>query len=468
MMNYKKCLLTARKLLATIAMSLSVFGLTSVLGVAQGIQPADPLPSWNESASKKAILSFVQRVTTVNSADFVPVSERIAVFDNDGTLWPENPVPFQLAYALDVIKQRSATDANLAAEPMVQAANRGDFAKLLEGPHHDGLMTIMALTHAGMTTDEFKASVESWLQTAKHPRLGRAYDQLTYQPMQEVLTYLRANGFKTFIVSGGGADFMRIWSERVYGIPPEQVVGSTARTKFEMRNGFPVLVKTLDQLFVDDKEGKPAAIHQFIGRRPIACFGNSDGDKAMMEYTTINNPRPSFGLIVHHTDSEREYAYDKAPKSSGKLVDALADAPSRGWKIVDMNRDWKEIWTSPANESALVSERKLTGEWVAEDIDGGGVIDNAQSTLEISEDGSVSGSTAVNRYGGKAKIDGQKMEFGPLALTRRAGPPALMDQESKFTKALGKVAGFRIENSGLLYLTDATGNDVLRFSRLLK
>lgn len=178
-MNYKKCLLTARKLLATIAMSLSVFGLTSVLGVAQGIQPADPLPSWNESASKKAILSFVQRVTTENSADFVPVSERIAVFDNDGTLWPENPVPFQLAYALDVIKQRSATDANLAAEPMVQAANRGDFAKLLEGPHYDGLMTIMALTHAGMTTDEFKASVESWLQTAKHPRLGRAYDQLT-------------------------------------------------------------------------------------------------------------------------------------------------------------------------------------------------------------------------------------------------------------------------------------------------
>jgi heat shock protein HslJ/phosphoglycolate phosphatase-like HAD superfamily hydrolase len=467
-MNVKASFYPVGKLFSRITLPLSVFALLSVFATAHGVQPADPLPSWNDSPSKSAITAFVQRVTTEGTADFVPISERIAVFDNDGTLWPENPVPFQLAYALDVIKQRSATDPKLAAEPMVQAANRGDFAKLLEGPHHDGLMTIMALTHAGMTTDEFKASVEVWLKTSKHPRWGKPYDQLTYQPMQEVLSYLRANGFTTFIVSGGGADFMRVWSERVYGIPPEQVVGSTARTRFEVRNGLPVLVKTLEHLFVDDKEGKPVGIHQFIGRRPIACFGNSDGDKAMMEYTTMKNPRPSFGLIVHHTDSEREYAYDKAPQSSGKLVDALVDAPSRGWLVVDMMKDWKEIWTLPANESALGSERKLSGKWVAEDIDGGGVIDNAQSTLEISEDGSVSGSTAVNRYGGKAKIDGQKLEFGPLAVTRRAGHPALMDQESKFTKALGRVASFRIENSGLLYLMDATGNDVLRFSRMLK
>ena len=453
---------------ATFFSFMAAFAIVSAFVSANGPQPDDPLPSWNESTSKTAILSFVQRVTSEGSADFVPISERIAVFDNDGTLWPENPVPFQLAYALDVIKQRSAADSQLASDPMVQAANQGDFAKLLAGPHHDGLIKIMALTHAGMTTDEFKASVEAWLKAAKHPKLGRPYDQLTYKPMQEVLSHLRANGFKTFIVSGGGADFMRVWSERVYGIPPEHVVGSTARTKFEIRDGQPVLVKTLDQLFVDDKEGKPAGIHQFIGRRPIFCSGNSDGDKAMLEYTTINNPRPSFGMIVHHTDGEREYAYDKAPKSSGKLVEALADAPARGWVVMNMKDDWKEVWTEAANAQDQGPQVDLTGNWLAEDIAGGGVIDNAQSTLEIGKDGSVSGSTAVNRYSGKAKIEGQKIEFGPLATTRRAGPPALMDQESKFTKALEKAARFRIEDSGLLYLMDETGKDILRFSKLLK
>lgn len=427
---------------------------------------ADPLPSWNDSPAKTAIIAFVERVSTEGAVDFVPASERIAVFDNDGTLWPENPVPFQLAYALDVIKQRSSTDPKLAADPMVQAANKGDLAKLLEGTHHDGLMKILALTHSGMTTDEFKSSVDAWLRTAQHPRFNRPYDQLTYQPMQELLNYLRANGFQSFIVSGGGADFMRVWSERVYGIPPEQVVGSTARTKFELRNEGPVLVKTLEHFFVDDKEGKPVGIHQFIGRRPIACFGNSDGDQAMLQYTTINNPRPSFGLIVHHTDAEREYAYDKAPKSSGKLVDSLAEAPARGWTVVDMKKDWRVIWTEPTLDESLGINRKLIGKWLAEDITGHGVIDRAQSTLEITLDGSVSGNTAVNRYGGKAKIEGQTLKFGPLATTRRAGPPALMDQESKFIGALEKVAGYRLEETGLLYLIDANGQDLIRFSKM--
>ena len=199
-----------------------------------------------------------------------------------------------------------------------------------------------------MTTEEFKAKVENWLATARHPRYGKPYGQLTYQPMQEVLSYLRANGFKTFIVSGGGADFMRVWSERVYGIPPEQVVGSAGRVEYQLTPNGPVLVKMLGYLFVDDKEGKPVGIHGFIGRRPIACFGNSDGDKAMLEYTTIGNPRPSFGLIVHHTDDEREYAYDAHPKSSGKLVEALQDAPQRGWIVVDMKKDWRTIFpTNP-------------------------------------------------------------------------------------------------------------------------
>jgi phosphoglycolate phosphatase-like HAD superfamily hydrolase len=319
--------------------------LLALLAITNAAFAADPLPSWNDTAPKKAIIAFIDKVTKEGSADFVSPAERIAVFDNDGTLWPENPVPFQVAYVFDELKRRAPNDPKLAADPMVQAALAGDIAKLLEGEHHDGLLHIVALTHAGMTTNDFNAEVQAWLASAKHPRFGTPYDQLTYQPMQELLHYLRANGFKTYIVSGGGADFMRVWSERVYGISPEQVVGSTGRTTFELRDSGPVLVKTLYYLFVDDKTGKPVGIWQFIGRRPIASFGNSDGDLAMLQYTTINNPRPSFGLIVHHTDGDREYAYDANPKSSGKLIEALKEAPKRGWTVVDMKNDWKRIFT---------------------------------------------------------------------------------------------------------------------------
>jgi 2'-5' RNA ligase/phosphoglycolate phosphatase-like HAD superfamily hydrolase len=304
----------------------------------------DPLPSWNDGPAKQGILAFIARVTKEGSPDFLPPVERIAVYDNDGTLWPENPVPFQAAFAIDELNRHNLTEPELASDPMVQAALAGDIAKLLKGEHFDGLMQVLALTHAGMTVDEFRDAVEAWFTSAKHPRFGRPYDELTYQPMQELLRYLQANGFKNFIVSGGGADFMRVWVERVYGIPPEQVVGSTARTTFELRGSGPVLTKTLDYLFVNDKEGKPVGIHQFIGRRPTICCGNSDGDHAMLQFTTINNPRPSFGLIVHHTDSEREYAYDAKTKSTGKLVEALKEAPKRGWLVVDMRQDWNTIF----------------------------------------------------------------------------------------------------------------------------
>jgi phosphoserine phosphatase len=306
---------------------------------------ADPLPSWNDGPAKQEILASIARVTKEGSSDFLPLAERIAVHDNDGTLWPENPVPFQAAFAIDELNRQILTEPELASDPMVQAALAGEFAKLLEGEHFDGLMQVLALTHAGMATGEFHEAVESWLASAKHPRYGRRYDELTYQPMQELLGYLRANGFKNFIVSGGGADFMRVWVERVYGIPSEQVVGSTAWTTFELSDSGPVLTKTLDYLFVNDKEGKPVGIHQFIGRRPTICCGNSDGDHAMLQYTTINNPRPSFGLIVHHTDSEREYAYDAKTKSTGKLVEALKEAPKRGWLVVDMKKDWRTVFS---------------------------------------------------------------------------------------------------------------------------
>jgi phosphoglycolate phosphatase-like HAD superfamily hydrolase len=324
---------------AVAIVSLSVANVGAQTGSA-----TDPLPSWNDGAAKQAIIQFVERVTKEGAPDFVPPAERIAVFDNDGTLWPENPVPFQLAYALDTLKKDVAEKPELKQDPMIQAALKGDFATLLAGPHHDGLLHILAQTHAGMTTEQFHKRVEDWLAAARHPRFNKPYNELTYQPMQEVLAYLRANGFKTFIVSGGGADFMRVWSEPVYGIPPEQVVGSSSRAKYELRPSGPVLIKTMDYLFVDDKEGKPVGIQQIIGRRPIACFGNSDGDKAMLEYTTINNPRASFGLIVHHTDADREYAYDAHPKSSGKLVEALKHAPQRGWVVINMKSDWKTIF----------------------------------------------------------------------------------------------------------------------------
>jgi phosphoglycolate phosphatase-like HAD superfamily hydrolase len=323
-------------------MSCAIFLLLASALISQAA--ADPLPSWNSGPAKQAILDFVAKVTDPDSKEFVPVPERLAVFDNDGALWPENPMPFQLAFALDELKRRLPDEPAWKDDPMVQAALAGDLPTLL-ADHYKGLFHIIDLSGSGMTTEDFANRVRAWFATAKHPRFDRPYDQLAYQPMLEVLEFLRANGFTTCIVSGGGADFMRVFAERVYGIPPEQVIGSNTRTVFELRDSGPVLVKTMKDLFIDDKSGKPVAIHQFLGRRPIACFGNSDGDKAMLEYTTINNPYPSFGLIVHHTDAEREYAYDSSPKSSGKLVEALADAPKRGWVVVEMKTDWKKIFT---------------------------------------------------------------------------------------------------------------------------
>jgi phosphoserine phosphatase len=312
-------------------------------GPARAVEP-DRLPSWNDGPVKRALLGFVRRVSQEDSPDFVPEADRLAVFDNDGTLWPENPLPFQLLYALDVLRERLQEQPELRRDPMVQAALRNDMTTLLAGPRHEGLLRIFALTHAGMTTEEFRASVNRWLETARHPRFGRRYDELAYQPMLELMALLRSHGFRTVIVSGGGADFMRAWAQRVYAIPPQQVVGTTALTRFELRDERPVLVKELEHLFVDDKAGKPVGIHAFLGQRPIAAFGNSDGDLQMLQYTTMANPRPSLGLIVRHTDARREYAYDADPSSTGRLVEALRQAPERGWLVVDTARDWRVVF----------------------------------------------------------------------------------------------------------------------------
>lgn len=317
--------------------------LATLLIVSFSANADDPLPSWNDTSTKQAIVAYVHNVTDPSGPSFIPVPEHVAVFDNDGTLWPEDPIPFQLAFVIDEIKAVAPSRPDWKDDRFVQAALKDDFAPLF-ADHYAGVFHLYELTMTGLTTDDYSRRVEAWLASAKHPRWQKPYTSLAYQPMLELLAYMRANGFKTFIVSGGGADFIRVWSEKTYGIPPEQVAGTFVLPVFELRDGKPVLIESSRGLFVNDGPGKPVGIHHFIGRRPVACFGNSDGDQAMLEYTTIDNPRPSFGLIVHHTDAEREYAYDANPAGSGKLTTALTEAAQRGWTVVDMKKDWKTIF----------------------------------------------------------------------------------------------------------------------------
>jgi phosphoglycolate phosphatase-like HAD superfamily hydrolase len=318
------------------------FVILCVSGCRAGAQNAtDPLPSWNDTPSKRAIIAFVTRVTADGGPDFVPVSERIATFDNDGTLWAEQPVYVQVAFALDRVKVLAPHHPEWKQQQPFKSVLDGDL-KAIAAAGEKGLLEIIAATHAGTTTEEFETIVDDWINTARHPKTKRLYTEMVYQPMLEVLAYLRANGFKTFVVSGGGVEFMRPWTERVYGIPPAQVIGSRAKVKYELRRSRPVLLRLPEVDLVDDHAGKPVGIHQQIGRRPIASFGNSDGDFEMLEWTTSGRA-PRFGLIVHHTDAKREWAYDRQ-SHIGTLIRGLDEAPKRGWTVVDMQRDWKVIY----------------------------------------------------------------------------------------------------------------------------
>jgi hypothetical protein len=308
---------------------------------AQAVTSDNPLPSWNDGPTKQAILDFVAAVTREGSPDFVPPAERIATFDNDGTLWVEHPMYTQLAFALDRVKAMAPMHPEWKDTQPFKAALEGDARALAETGEH-GLMALLMATHTGMTTDEFQTIVLDWIAAARDPRFKRPYTELAYLPMVELLGFLRANGFKTFIVSGGGIEFMRPWTERVYGVPPEQVVGSSIKTKFQMRDGKPELFRLPDLNFIDDNVGKPVGINEYIGRRPIAAFGNSDGDLEMLQWTTMAGGR-RFGLIVHHTDAEREYAYDR-DTSFGRLDKALDAAALNRWTVVDMKKDWKRIF----------------------------------------------------------------------------------------------------------------------------
>ena len=302
---------------------------------------ADPLPSWNDTASKKAIIAFVDKVTKEDSPDFVPKAKRVATFDNDGCLWSEQPIYFQLIYASDRIKELAPKHPEWKTKEPFASLLKGDMKGALAGGEK-ALFEIIAATHAGISAEEFAASVKKWLATARHPKTKLPYNRMVFQPMLELLTYLRANGFKTFIVSGGGIDFLRTFAEEAYGIPPEQIIGSSLKSKYEVRDGVPTIVKTSEINFIDDKAGKPVGIHQHIGRRPIFAAGNSDGDFQMLEWTTAGKG-PHFGMLVHHTDAKREWAYDR-DSHIGKLSRGLDEAKERGWLLVDMKNDWTAIY----------------------------------------------------------------------------------------------------------------------------
>jgi phosphoserine phosphatase len=320
--------------IASALLAISIAGLAST-------QAKDPLPAWRDGKAKEAIVKFVEKVTKEGSAEFVPPAERLATFDNDGTLWAEQPMYFQLLFALYRIGVLAPQHPEWKEKEPFASLLKGDVKAALAGGDA-AIAEIVMATHAGMTTEEFEKIVKEWIATAKHPVTKRPFTEMIYQPMLELLAYLRANGFKTYIVSGGGIEFMRPWTEKVYGIPPEQVIGSSIKTKFEMRDGKPVLVRLPEVNFIDDKDGKPVGIQQFIGRRPIAAFGNSDGDLQMLQWTAAG-AGPRFCLYVHHDDADREFAYDRK-SHIGQLDKGLDEAAAKGWTVVSMKDDWKTVF----------------------------------------------------------------------------------------------------------------------------
>ena len=318
---------------------------------AAGARP-EPLPSWRDGAARARLVDFVRRVTTEGGPDYVPPADRIAVFDHDGTLWAEQPGYFQLLFAIDRVKALAPHHPEWRDRPPFRAALDGDLSALA-ATGESGVVELIMATHAGMTSEEFAQTVAGWLATARHPTLGRPYTDLVYLPMLELLAYLRANGFQTYIVSGGGIEFVRVFSEARYGVPPQQVVGSSVRTVYQVRDGTPAIVRLGEIDFINDRAGKPVGINTFIGKRPIAAFGNSDGDFEMLEWTT-SGPGARLGMLVHHDDAAREFAYDR-DSPVGRLARGLDEAPARGWTIVSMKDDWKTVY--PADGARAASER---------------------------------------------------------------------------------------------------------------
>lgn len=329
---------TVRRIAGLALLALGLFWLAGCT-----LPVAEPLASWNDGPAKDSILAFVKAATGKGSESYVSPEQRIAVFDNDGTLWSEHPMFVQFAFALDRVRALAPQHPEWRDKQPFKAVLEGDLKTVFAGGEH-ALTEILLGTHSGMTTEEFAQTVKDWLSDARHPRFKRRYTGCVFQPMLELLAYLRANGFKTYIVSGGGIEFMRPWAEETYGVPPEQVIGSSIKTKFELRDGRPALVRLPELSFINDKAGKPVGINQHIGRRPIAAFGNSDGDLQMLQWTAAGAGL-RYCLLVHHDDAEREYAYGRE-SSIGRLDKALAEAKSRGWTVVSMKDDWKQVFPS--------------------------------------------------------------------------------------------------------------------------
>ncbi|WP_455378078.1 META domain-containing protein [Petrachloros mirabilis] len=429
-----------------------IFSVAAPCSWSASARGGDALPSWNDGQAKQAIARFVERVTKDGSPDFVPVSERIAVFDNDGTLWAEQPLYFQALFIFDRIKQLATQHPEWNEKEPFVSVLKGDLKSALAGGEH-ALIEMAMATHAGTTTEEFEQIVREWITTAKHPKSKRPFTEMVYQPMLELLDYLRAHGFKTFIVSGGGIEFMRVFSEQVYGVPPEQVIGSSIRTKYEVREGKPVLRRLPEMNFIDDKAGKPVGIQMHIGRRPLAAFGNSDGDFQMIEWTTCG-PGPRLGLIVHHNDADREWAYDRK-SSIGRLDRGLDEAGNRGWLVVSMKEDWKQVFAfDKTGGGALSSASGLTGvTWLLMEVSGHPVAAFPQGEhpfiLFDREKNQATGYAGCNRFFGGYQLDGGALKFGPIGATKRACPDHEEGIETAFFKVLDATRGWRIVDGTL-------------------
>ncbi|WP_432695941.1 META domain-containing protein [Marinobacterium sp. YM272] len=424
---------------------------------------ADPLPSWNSGVAKASIIEFVDKVTDPESGQFLPPAKRIATFDNDGTLWSEKPLYFQFYFALDRLKALAPEHPEWKTTEPFAAYLAGDVDKIA-AYGEEGVLEVVAATHSGLTTEEFNQVARQWLATARHGSTGKRFTEMVFQPMLELLAYLRESGFKTFIVSGGGIDFIRNFSEEVYGIPADQVVGSSIKATYEIRDGRPVIIKQPEINFIDDKSGKPVGIHQYIGTRPVLAFGNSDGDYQMLDWVTSGD-NPSLGLLLHHTDPSREWAYDRK-SLVGSLNRGLDDADDKGWVLVDMKEDWNSVY--PVQPIDPAQAELLGHRWQVEYIDGRGVVDNSPAAIDFAADGGVAGNSSCNRFTGQYSIEGEDLSFGALASTRRACIDSLMEQEHRFLAVLGRVQQWHISPEGWLFLMDETGYVIMRASALSK
>jgi|GEM_PF-120767 len=446
---------SARFATASLFGAIVLSGVLGLLGPTASVRAADPLPSWNEGLAKQTLLDFVARVTDQSGKDYVPPEGRIATFDNDGTLWVEKPVYTQLAFIFDRVKTLAPQHSEWKTTQPFQALLAGD-RQGVAASGMPGLLALAGATHAGMSVEAFERIVAKWIATARHPRFKRPYTELVYQPQLELLAYLRSHRFKTYIASGGGVEFMRPWTEKAYGIPPEQVIGSSIVTEYQLHDGKPTLMRLPKIDFIDDKAGKPVAIRAHLGRRPILAFGNSDGDLEMIQWTTAGSGS-RLGLFLHHTDARREYAYDRASQV-GKL-DRVLDrfnnraAAEKHWLLVDMKQDWKKVF--PWESSAPSKPNPLQGSWRLIQLEGDTLPDGLKPPeIIFGEKGAVSGFAGVNRFSGHFTPKGETL-FGPgLTTTRRAGAAAAMKLEAAFLQTLQDVNQAKVKRDRLTFSAD--------------